>query len=256
MVDLKAAAEFMAGIARLPAAIRMSLAPQTKAEALIVAGQLDMARASLKLFDYTLPFAGALIFIFDQFHKKTALAAWLAALTATCIANEVFLNLYDAPAANPIESVRIRARRHTFICMLLSTLWSSVAIWLWSPDYPANQVFIELILCCTLASLVTLASLHAASVVGPTVLVSVAAIAVPIVKDVQMHPVLIGITVIFVLLMITHACMIQMRTLRMLRLEDERAALIRNLKKAKVESNLAHRRPWRPVVPNPNSWPI
>jgi two-component system, cell cycle sensor histidine kinase PleC len=240
IADLKAAADFVAGISRLPAAIRMSLDPETKAEALLVASQLDLARVSLRLFDYTLPFAGALIFIFDQFHKKSVLGAWLAALTATCIANEIFLNRNPEPSQDPIESVRIRSRRQTFICMLLATLWSSVAIWLWSPAYPANQIFIELILCCTLASLVTMASLHAASVVGPTILVSVAVIAVPMIKDMQMHPVLIGITVIFVGLMVTHACMIQMRTLRMLRLEDERTELIQHLQNAKTESDLAH----------------
>ena len=37
----------------------------------------------------------------------------------------------------------------------LPAAWSSLGIWLWAPAFPTNQIFIELILCCTLAALAT-----------------------------------------------------------------------------------------------------
>jgi two-component system cell cycle sensor histidine kinase PleC len=240
VADLRSAAGFVACIAQLPDAIRMSFNPQTETQALIVSSQLDLERTSLKLFDYTLPFAGGVVFFFDRFHSKTVLGLWWAVLALVCFGTEIFLNWNAQPSSNPIENARTRARYHAVICMLLTTVWSTVAILIWSPNFPANPIFIQFILCCTLAALATMSSLHAASVAAPLALVSVAVIAVPFIKDIQNHLVLIGLSVIYVLLMITHACMIQIRTARMLELENERSELIENLRNAKLESDLAH----------------
>ena len=67
---------FLAPLVRLPCAIRLSLYPKTDAEAHVVERQLDMARTSQKLFDYTLPLAGGVIFFLDQFHNSTVLGIW------------------------------------------------------------------------------------------------------------------------------------------------------------------------------------
>jgi len=238
--DLRSAAGFAAGVKQLPAAIHRSLNPTTRTEALIVGSQLDLVRASLKLFDYALPFAGAIVVLFDRFHSKAMLGAWWAVLALTCVGNEVFLNRHSRASTDPIADVRIRARHKVIVCMFLTLVWTSVAIWLWAPGNPGNQMFVDLILCCTLAALATMASLHAASVAGPIALVSAAVIAVPIVKDAALHPILVGLSIVYVVLMVSHACMIQMRTLRLLQLENERTELIENLRNAKMESDLAH----------------
>jgi two-component system cell cycle sensor histidine kinase PleC len=241
-VDIRAMADFLAGIVQLPAAIRMSLHPKTETEAFITGGQLDLMRTSVKFFDYTLPIAGAVIYFFDQFHSSKVLGLWLAALIITCAGTEIFLERNARPSADPIQNATIRARHKVLVLLLLTCVWSSVVFFIWSPAYPANQIFVELILCCTLAALTTTASLHAATVVGPMILVSAGVIAVPLVKAPGLHPVLIGLSLIFVLMMAWHGCMIQIRTNRMLRLEDERTELIENLRKAKADSDLAHER--------------
>jgi two-component system cell cycle sensor histidine kinase PleC len=53
-------------------------------------------------------------------------------------------------------------------------------------------------------------------------------------------PVVVGLSVIYVVLMVWQACMIQIGSMRTLRLESERSDLIESLRKAKRESDLAH----------------
>ena len=236
--DLGAVAGFFAGIARLPDAVRASLNPGTETEARILSSQLDMVRTSLKLFDYALPLAGAVIFFFDRYHDHLVLGLWWAVLMLTCFANEIVLER-KTPFSDIVKSARVRARQKVVICIVLTVVWGSVAIWLW-PGTHADQIFVELLLCCTLAALSTMASLHVASVAGPIILVSASVVLVPLVKDVALHPVLVGMSIIYVVLMLWHAFMIQVRTLRMLQLENERTELIENLRKAKIESDLAH----------------
>jgi hypothetical protein len=52
-------------------------------------------------------------------------------------------------------------------------------------------------------------------------------------------PVVVGLSVIYVVLMVWQACMIQIGSMRTLRLESERTDLIESLRKAKRESDLA-----------------
>ena len=230
---------FLARLALLPCALRISLNPKTETEARIVDRQLDMARTSQKLFDYTLPLAGGVIYFLDQFHDSIVLGIWWAVLTITCLASELFLNQPAPRSADIVGRAHARARAQVIICLVLTAVWSSLGIWLWAPAFPANQIFIELILCCTLAALATMASFHAASVAGPIVLVAASVVLVPIVKDVHLHPVLVGLSVIYVVLMGWHACMIQIGSITMLKLENERTELIEKLRRAKIDSDLA-----------------
>jgi two-component system cell cycle sensor histidine kinase PleC len=232
-------AGFLARLIGAPAALKRSLHPKTETEARIVDSQLDMARTSQKLFDYALPVAGGVIYFLDQFHDSVVLGTWWAVLTITCLASELFLNQAPPRTADIVGRAHARARAQVVICLVLTAVWSSLGIWLWSPDFPANQIFIELILCCTLAALATMASFHAASVAGPIVLVAASVVLVPIVKDAQLHPVLVGLSLIYVVLMGWHACMIQIGSVKMLKLENERSELIENLRKAKIDSDVA-----------------
>jgi two-component system cell cycle sensor histidine kinase PleC len=219
-----------------------SLYPRSEIEAEIVEAQLDMLRTSFRLFDFTLPVAGAIIYFFQRFERHGAILVWWAALCLTCLVNEIVLSRKPPPAADRIARARYRARRQVVLCLVLAGVWSSVGYLLWYPAHAPNMMFVEFILVCTLAAIATMATLHAASSTIPLLAVSAAVLAVPMLHDYQTHLVVIGIAAIFVALMLSNAWVIQLRTLHMLRLETERTELIASLRRAKTESDEAHAR--------------
>ena len=141
---------------RIPGIVFSSLSPKTETEAQIVNAQLDLLRTSLKFFDYLLPLAGGVVVAFDRWHGQMV-GVWWVALILNCAINEIVLNR-PVEAGDVIERARIRSRQQVVICFVLAAVWSSVAYWLWHPSYAANYVFVELILCCTLAAIATMSS--------------------------------------------------------------------------------------------------
>jgi two-component system cell cycle sensor histidine kinase PleC len=230
---------FRTGLLQLPG-VGGSLDPKTEAEAELVEAQLDMLRTSFRLFDYALPLAGAVVFVFARFQTHLVIGLWWAILCANCALNEFILSRPAIPGESKIERAGRRARRQVVLCMVLTTVWSSIAVLLWNPDYQPNLMFVEFLLCCTLAAVATTASLHVISSAIPLIGLSAAVLIVPTLMNYRTHMIVFGIANIFVALMLGHAWVIQLRTIRMLRLENERAQLIDSLRKAKIESDLAH----------------
>ena len=232
----------------VPAAARVfrtlfgSLNPKTEIEAVIVDAQLDLLRTSFRLFDYTLPLAGAVVLLFQRFDRHGVVGIWWAILCANCLFNEVLLSRKrpELTGQDLIAAARRRAWRQVALCAVLATVWTSVALLLWHPSHAPNMMFVEFILTCTLAAIATMASLHAASSLLPLLALSGGVIAVPTLMAPETHLVTIGIAIIFVALMISQAWMVQLRTVRMLHLENERTQLIESLKRAKIESDEAH----------------
>ena len=95
---------------RVPGIVFSSLNPKTETEAQIVNAQLDLLRTSLKFFDYLLPVAGGVVFVFDRWHESLLLGLWWAALTLNCFVNEVLLSR-PVVAENTIAQARKRSRQ-------------------------------------------------------------------------------------------------------------------------------------------------
>src|SRR4051812_5320444 len=115
---------FLARLAQLPCALKISLPPRTETEAHIVDRQLDMARTSQKMFDYALPLAGGIIYFLDQFHDPAVLGIWWAILTITCLSSELFLNRPPPRSTGIVGRAHGRARAQVVICLVLTAVWS------------------------------------------------------------------------------------------------------------------------------------
>src|SRR5580704_5232353 len=157
------------------------------------------ARMSQKLLDFALPPAGAVVYFLDKFHSRMVLGIWWAVLTLICIGNRMVLDRASPPLADIVRRARIRARTQVVTCFLLTAVWSSVAIW-----------------ACPIL------------VVATSVVASFRSSRMP-----RPIPVVVGLSVIYVVLMVWQACMIQIGSMRTLRLESERSDLIESLRKAK-----------------------
>jgi hypothetical protein len=180
------------GFRQLPGALTRSLDPKTEAEAAIVEAQLDMLRTSFRLFDYTLPLAGAVIWVFARHASPVTLGIWWALLCANCGANEVILSRPAREGESVIARARHRARRQVVLCTVFTGVWSFVAVLLWKPDFEPNALFIEFLLCCTLAATATMASLHVTSSVIPLLGLSSAVIIVPTLINFRSHIIVLG----------------------------------------------------------------
>jgi signal transduction histidine kinase len=235
--DMRAAARFAAGIVRLPAAIRLSLSPQTESDARNVEAQLELVRANAKLLNYALPFIGAVIvFVHHDRAPLPRMALAFAVSALACAFSESFvLRRWTEPSDIVLRAGK-NARTVSIATSLTMAAWALFVLTLWQP--PGSDVFPLLVLSCTLAAAVTMLSAHVAASAGPLAMIGTAIFMLEAMNSYNTRSPLIVLAFIYFALMAVQTYAIHSRFDRAWKLEEDREELIKNLK-AEHESAIA-----------------
>ena len=224
-------------LTRLWAHIWASLSPQTDAEAAVVADQLRLSRGTSQMTDAVLPLIAALVAFACRIWVATpVLLLWGGTIALICAGLWVAA-LFCAPQMQEgVENVRRLARIRTAMTACFMLAWCSMCILLWVPDQPVNHMFVVLVLASSLAGAAAMLAAHPASVSVALILHGVALMRPALTGDPR-DLTLAGLGGLFWLLMVGQAYIIYQMAKRARDLEFERHAMMRDLVRAKVESD-------------------
>ena len=225
---------------RIPGAIRRSLHPASERKARKLHAQLKFVRGNLRLLDYALPFVGAvLVWVHSDRAPLAPMVTMLAVVVLACVINEGILLRSRKRRREPIPRALSSARVSTFATLLLMGSWSTFALSTWVP--PANNLFTLLILSCSLAVVTTMLSVHAATAAGASLPISAALLLQVTFNTVTMYSPLSVLAVLYIVLMGVQAFTIHGRFDKNWELEEDREALIRDLRLAHEDAVSASR---------------
>ena len=231
----------LAGIFRLPAAIRRSLNPTSEQEARKLEAQLDVVAESVKLFNFAFPIVGIVLLAIELRHAYF-LGPWLSwgAILLASVASEILLHS-TALSEDPIVRARERARTISLLTLVQTGCWVSLVFWAWQPENTVSNMFGVLVIACTMGAISMRLAPHAAAVAGPMVLLSAVMVVMESLHGVTGVMALFQLALVYTALMIFQAVAAHQRFNRTWTLEQDRERLIENLRTAKVESDQAHR---------------
>jgi len=219
------------GFLWMPSAVRDSLSPNTEFKARNVQAQLELVRGNIKLLDYALPcVAAVVVFVHGDRAPLERMGLMLAVTLAICLINEFILLRRWSQDANPIARTQYNAWTVSLATWLLMGAWGLFCLFLWVP--PSSDTFGLLILSCTLAAVATMFSPHAASGVGAFCILSFCIVVLEVMNSLGTRSPLITLALVYVAIMAVQAYAIHGRFNKAWRLEQDREALIADLKMA------------------------
>lgn len=224
-------------LARLWAHIWASLSPQTDAEAAVVADQLRLSRGTSQLTDAVLPLIALLVaFACRAWVATPILVLWAGTIALICAGLWIAAHFCAPQMQEGAENVRRLARIRTAMTALFMLAWCSMCVLLWIPGQAVNHMFVVLVLAASLAGAAAMLAAHPASV---CVALAIHAIALmrPALTGEPLDLTLTGLGGLFWLLMAGQAYIIYKMAKRARDLEFERHAMMRDLVRAKVESD-------------------
>jgi two-component system cell cycle sensor histidine kinase PleC len=176
-------------------------------------------------------------FIFAPWVSAERRFGWCAALTVVGIGLEIMARRLDHVGLKTLPHIRRRAWLHLFDSTLLILCWCSMAVAMWVHGNIVDHMLLIAILSCSLAGSVSTISIHPAS--GAAVFVIHAFFIVlpgALAPDHADH-MLAALAAVFVVIMATQTFATHAHLLKLLRLEHERAGIVGDLHRAKVESD-------------------
>ena len=220
------------------ARIWMSVNPQNEAEAAAVRDQIRLTRGTSQLTDTLLPVAAGLIaFECRAWVGTTTLLLWVGAVTLSCIAASIVRHHLDPRLAHGVDTVRRAARIRTAMTAVFLTAWCAMGVVLWVPDNPINHMLLVVVLACSLAGSASLLAAHPASAAATLLVHGAVLILRPALAGDSLDLTLAGLSLFFWFLMIGHVRAVYTMAKRTREMEQERQSIIRDLTRAKTESD-------------------
>lgn len=212
--------------------------PQTEAEAEIVADQIRLTRGTSTASDLLLPVAAGLVALACRnWVDMTRLLTWIGSVAAICIVVSMIGRRLDPLLSDGVDAVRHAARLRVGMITVFIAGWCAMAIFLWVPGNATNHMFIELMLACSLAAASSMLAVHPASVAAVLAMNGGMLVLRPALSGEPLDLTMAGLGVIFCLLMTGQVRAVYAMAKRARELEFERHAIIRDLKRAKANSD-------------------
>ncbi len=220
-----------------------SLVPRSAADLRLVDEQLTLARNATWTNAFLLPLAAILVALANAaWVPEWRLVIWPLAMSATCIACDVYYRSLLKRSDHSPADIRRRARAYPGLTLIQGAIWCSAGFILWAPGSADNHALLILIVACTVSGWSSMGAFHLATGVVAMPIYLVTLTAMPLMEGDHGNVTLAGLCVAYWLLMRT-LLMSNYRTREhMIRLEQERGGLIDNLKTAKDESDVARER--------------
>ena len=231
-------------LAGLRAEWRISLDPKSAGEARLVSAQLTVISNASRYHALLLPIIGLAIALnFSQTLPWVRVLAWWIPV-AVLFGGSGLLGRYRPPpdpGLAPHDVARV-AKGFTLTTIVLTMVWCAMMPVLWIPGDNFNHVVLVLIIASSMASS---ASVNAPHLVSGTIcmwLYGLTLTLTPLLAEGYVNPFFAMMAIAFWISMIAQMDSNYEMTRRMLSLQDERAGLIVNLKRAKMESDAARDR--------------
>ena len=237
-------AALQAWLTAIRAEFRVSLSPETPAEARIVAGEIAAIRNASRYHGVIIPIAGIIIALaFSYAVPWTRLLIWWVPMSVL-FAGTAWLGRNDPmPTSDmPPPQVRAAAQKFAVVSILLTVAWCAIVPVLWTRGNDFNHVMLVLVITSSMASAASINAAHYASgricltIYGLTLTLS------PFLVEGGVDPYFVLMAIAFWITMVFQLRANYDVTYRMLSLEDERTGLIDDLTQAKHESDAARLR--------------
>ena len=228
------------GMLHFPAAIRNALNPATETDALRLKSQLNLVRANMRVLDYALPLVGAIVVAIHRSRAPVVpMVTMWAVVFLVCLTNEALLLRSRVPQADMVARVRRNSRAISLAALLLMSAWGLFALTLWVP--PSSDMLSLLVLSCSLAVVTMMFSAHAAAASGALLVLSLAISLLEFANSYNTHSPLFILALVYIALMTVQAYASHIRFNTAWHFEQDREALIANLRLAHEQAVTASR---------------
>ena len=224
-------------------AVTRSLFPSEPADLKLVDDQLAEARNTTHANLLIGPVAAMLLAPFERnVLPLWHLILWPVAMTAVCLASELYYRRLLAICDHSRDDIRRRARASVRVTFAITTLWCAMALDFAVRGHIESQALMCIVLACSIAGWSSIGAYHLATAAVPMPVYLVTMIALPLATARSSEAMYVALAVGFWLMMRTHLMNNYRTRERMLLLEYERTGLIDNLKAAKDDSDAARLR--------------
>ncbi|MGN6515958.1 MAG: sensor histidine kinase [Rhizomicrobium sp.] len=231
-----AAATLRKSIRQGLAVIATSLHPAAK-DAWLSEAQLRMHRTGSRFSMLAMPVAGLLISLaFRPWVGWERRTAWWCVLALTCVVVQFVNGRLDRMTGHDAQTVGRKSQIATAISVLFMTVWCSMSVAFWTPQ-PVGQMLLVLILACSMAGTIVTTASHPPIAVSGLVIHAVFLIGPPALGGTELDFTLALLSGIFTFLLIGNLSGLISGVNRLLKLEQGRADLVRDLRQAKFESD-------------------
>ena len=215
-----------------------SVSPRTGAEAAIVADQIRLTRGTSQITYALVPIIAALVALSCRnWVPPTSLVLWVGAVTLSCAGIAVSSHKLDPLLCGDAACVRQVAQLRTAMTGGLLIAWCAVGFVMWVPGNPLNHMFLMVVLACSLSAGTSMMAPHPASIAAVFVTHGGALVVRPAMTGDALDLTLAGLGLALCLLMAAQARVVYKMAKRARELEFERQDIIRDLTKAKRESD-------------------
>jgi two-component system cell cycle sensor histidine kinase PleC len=217
-----------------------SLSPKTASDLQLVDEQLALARNATWTNVFVMPLAAVFVALANaSWVPLPRLIAWPLVMSCATIVCDLYYRRLLKLSDHSQNDVTRRARVFARMTIVQAVLWCSAGFVFWVPGSTENHALLILIMACTVSGWSSMGAFHLATAVGPMPLYLVSLAALPLLEKSPNEWLLAGLCVAFWILMRTLLLSNYRTRERMIRLEQERAGLIGNLKTAKDDSDAA-----------------
>jgi two-component system cell cycle sensor histidine kinase PleC len=217
--------------------ITASLNP-TEENGWLLEAQLRLYRSSTRYSTILIVVGGFLVtFIFAPWVSAERRFGWCAALTVIGIGLEIMARRFDHVGLSTLPHMRRRAWLHLFDSALLILCWCAMAVALWVHGNIIDHMLLIAILSCSLAGSVSTISIHPASGAAVFVIHAVFIVLPGALAPDHTDHMLAALAAVFVAIMATQTVATRAHLMKLLHLEHERAGIVGELHRAKMESD-------------------
>ena len=215
-----------------------SIDPQTEAEAAVVADQIRLTRGATPLVDTFLPFAAILVaYACRDWVPQINLFLWVGAVVLGCTTTTLAAYVTNPMLHGDPTKVRRAAQIRTAATIVFLAAWAGMGIALWAPGHPIDHILIVCVLAVTLAGTSSLLAAHPASVASGMAVVGGMLVLRPALSGTPLDLTMAGLGLVFTILMGGQVRVVYGMAKRARELEFERHKIIRDLSRAKADSD-------------------
>jgi two-component system cell cycle sensor histidine kinase PleC len=205
--------------------------------------QLRLMRSGTKSSTLVIPVAAFLLQLaFMPWVSSLRRNVWWISVTIACVVLDQFNRRVDRMRARDADSTARKTQLSVGLSILFYMFWCSMGIVFWTPGQPEAQMLLVMVLACSLAGATIICAAHPATAVSALIIHAAFLILPTAFGGTALDTTLLLLSVIFIYLITGQLIGLTDGMNRMLKLDHERAELVRKLRGAQRSSEREHGR--------------
>lgn len=210
----------------------------TQSNGWLLEAQLRLYRSSTRYSTILIVVGGfVVLFIFAPWVPAERRFAWFAVLAIVGVGLEIMARTLDRVGLHTLSNIRRRAWLHVFDSTLLVLCWCAMALAMWKSGNLVDHMLLMAILACSLAGSVSTISIHPAAGLAVFALHAIFIVLPPALAPGHTDHMFAALGAVFVIIMATQIVPAHKHLTKLMCLEHERAGIVDDLHRAKVESD-------------------